>query len=207
MCCASSSTSRPILRRNPLGQVPVLVHDGRVITETSLMIQYLDAAFPEPPLTPTSAADRYHMHVWLRTSDDYFGPPLAVLGWHLSGAAGNLTAAQVKKALAGIARLPRNGRPYGMRRWRIRIPQTNSMRRAHSRPVRAAHRDGAACERLARRRRLQPRGHRHLSDGASAGAIASRGTQRKRNARRERLAAPDRRTSGRAQGAAHGAQP
>jgi GST-like protein len=94
------------LRLNPMGQVPVLVHDGRAITETSLMIQYLDAAFPVPPLTPSSPADRYLMHVWLRTSDDYFGPPLALLGWHLTDAASHLTAAQVKKAKAGIARLP-----------------------------------------------------------------------------------------------------
>lgn len=94
------------LERNPLGQVPVLIHDGRVITETSLMIQYLDAAFPDPPLTPSTPADRYRMHVWLRTSDDYLGPHLAVLGWHLSGFAKTLTAAQSKAARAGIARLP-----------------------------------------------------------------------------------------------------
>lgn len=94
------------LRLNPLGQVPVLVHDGHVITETSLMIQYLDAAFPLPPLTPAAPADRYLMHVWLRTSDDYFGPPLAMLGWHRSGAARHFTPAQVTAAKAGIARLP-----------------------------------------------------------------------------------------------------
>jgi glutathione S-transferase len=94
------------LRLNPMGQVPALVHDGRVITETSLMIQYLDAAFPVPSLTPSSPADRYLMHVWVRTSDDYFGPPLALLGWHLSGAAGEFTAAQVEAAKIGIARLP-----------------------------------------------------------------------------------------------------
>jgi GST-like protein len=94
------------LARNPSGQVPVLIHDGRVITETSLMIQYLDAVFAEPTLTPSTPADRYHMHVWLRTADDYLGPPLAMLGWHLSGVAKTFSAAELKAARAGIARLP-----------------------------------------------------------------------------------------------------
>lgn len=94
------------LRLNPQGQVPVLVHDGRVITETSLMIQYLDASFPQTPLTPDSPMDRYHLQVWARTSDDYFGPALAMLGWHFGGGAAKLTPAVAQAALAGLARLP-----------------------------------------------------------------------------------------------------
>jgi GSH-dependent disulfide-bond oxidoreductase len=94
------------LKLNPQGQVPVLVHDGRVITETSLLIQYLDATFPSPRLTPQSALERYQMQVWLRTSDDYFGPALALLGWHLTGAARSLTPPLLKTAAEGIARLP-----------------------------------------------------------------------------------------------------
>jgi glutathione S-transferase len=91
---------------NPQGQVPVLRHDGRVITETSLMLQYLDAAFPLTPLTPLSATDRYQMQVWLRSSDDYFAPALCVLGWHLTGTAATMAPAAVKAARAGFSRLP-----------------------------------------------------------------------------------------------------
>ena len=36
------------LRLNPNGVVPTLVHDGRVILESSVICQYLDEAFPEP---------------------------------------------------------------------------------------------------------------------------------------------------------------
>jgi len=94
------------LQLNPQGQVPVLVHDGRVITETSLMIQYLDASFPQVALAPQAAPDRYLMHVWLRTSDDYFGPALAMLGWHRGGGAANLQVELSPSALANLARLP-----------------------------------------------------------------------------------------------------
>jgi GST-like protein len=94
------------LAMNPQGQVPVLRHDGRVVTETSLMLQYLDAAFPQTSLTPQSATDRYQMHVWLRSSDDYFAPHLCLLGWHLTKSAATLAPATVKAARAGFSRLP-----------------------------------------------------------------------------------------------------
>jgi glutathione S-transferase len=94
------------LEMNPQGQVPVLRHDGRVITETSLMLEYLEAAFPQTSLTPQSATDRYQMHVWLRTSDDYFAPALCLLGWQLTNTATTLSPATVKAARAGFSRLP-----------------------------------------------------------------------------------------------------
>ena len=36
---------------NPRGLVPVLVHDGAVIVESSVICAYLDDVFPDPPLT------------------------------------------------------------------------------------------------------------------------------------------------------------
>lgn len=47
--------------RNPQGFVPMLeVGDFRV-TQSLAIINYLDAAYPEPPLLPSSAADRAHV--------------------------------------------------------------------------------------------------------------------------------------------------
>jgi len=40
---------------NPEGQVPVLVHDGAVITQTSVINEYLEDVFPENPLRPADA--------------------------------------------------------------------------------------------------------------------------------------------------------
>jgi glutathione S-transferase len=93
------------LALNPQGQVPVLVHDGRVITESTLMLEYLESAFPQPELAPKTADDAYRMQVWLKFVDEHFAPALALLGWHRFGAAQRaaLNASQARKA---IARLP-----------------------------------------------------------------------------------------------------
>ena len=39
---------------NPRGLVPVLVHDGNTIIESSVICSYLDDAFPSPPLSPSN---------------------------------------------------------------------------------------------------------------------------------------------------------
>jgi glutathione S-transferase len=46
---------------NPDGQVPTLVHDGDVITETAVINEYLDDAFPNPPLRPGTPIGRARM--------------------------------------------------------------------------------------------------------------------------------------------------
>jgi glutathione S-transferase/GST-like protein len=68
------------LRINPDGQVPVLVHDGRTLTETGFILQYLEAAFPTVSLTPRSAQDRYWVNVWIKYVNEYLAPALWRLG-------------------------------------------------------------------------------------------------------------------------------
>ena len=43
------------LELNPNGVVPTLVHDGEPIIESSVICEYLDDVFPEPPLSPSDA--------------------------------------------------------------------------------------------------------------------------------------------------------
>src|SRR5262245_9187328 len=49
---------------NPRGLVPVIVHDGNVIIESSVICSYLDEVFPEPPLTPKAPLERATMRLW-----------------------------------------------------------------------------------------------------------------------------------------------
>lgn len=47
--------------RNPQGFVPMLETDGRRITQSLAIIDYLDATYPEPKLVPSDAAERAHV--------------------------------------------------------------------------------------------------------------------------------------------------
>jgi glutathione S-transferase len=54
---------------NPRGQVPALVHDGRVVVESNEIIDYLDRSFPEPPLKPAESMEAELMYRWLELWD------------------------------------------------------------------------------------------------------------------------------------------
>ena len=58
------------LKLNPNGVVPTLVHDGRVVTESSVIMEYLEDAFPQAPLSPSDPYARARMRLWLKFSDD-----------------------------------------------------------------------------------------------------------------------------------------
>lgn len=93
------------LELNPRGEVPVLVHNGQVLTETTLILEYLDAAFPGVSLVPESHEARYTMRVWTKLANDYVAPALTLLGWHLR--TGNTLTEETREAArAGLARLP-----------------------------------------------------------------------------------------------------
>ena len=56
---------------NPNEVVPTLVHDGRVLIESTLIIEYLDEAFPNPPLMPGDPALRHQARLFMKKIDDY----------------------------------------------------------------------------------------------------------------------------------------
>jgi glutathione S-transferase/GST-like protein len=93
------------LELNPRGEVPVLVHDDAVLTETTLILEYLDAAFPHVPLVPEAPTERYRMRVWTKLANDSFAPALTLLGWHLRMAP-QLRGRDRAPIIAGFARLP-----------------------------------------------------------------------------------------------------
>ena len=49
---------------NPMGKVPAIVHDGKVVTECAAICAYLADAFPEAGLAP-EPADRADYYRWL----------------------------------------------------------------------------------------------------------------------------------------------
>lgn len=59
------------MRLNPKGEVPVLDHNGKIITETLDIIRYLDENLPGPKLTPVSAEDQAAMEEWIALERDF----------------------------------------------------------------------------------------------------------------------------------------
>ena len=58
------------LKMNPKGVVPTLVHDGKPVIESTLICEYLDEAFPDPPLIPKDAYARTRMRLWSKLVDE-----------------------------------------------------------------------------------------------------------------------------------------
>jgi glutathione S-transferase len=69
------------VRINPNGQVPVLVHDGRAIVESTVINEYLEDVFPEAPLRPADPTERARMRVWSKWVDEILMPTVSILGW------------------------------------------------------------------------------------------------------------------------------
>jgi len=90
---------------NPLGQVPVLVHDGRVLNESTLINEYVDDTFSGLPLKPSDAFGRHQMRLWTKFVDEYFCPALSFLGWHamIKNAVAHLSKEEFE---AKVARIP-----------------------------------------------------------------------------------------------------
>jgi len=56
---------------NPNGAVPTLVHDGKPIIESALILYYLDDAFPDPPLVPKQPLSRHRVRLYNKLVDEY----------------------------------------------------------------------------------------------------------------------------------------
>ena len=59
------------VRLNSNHVVPTLVHDGKVIIESTLIIEYLDEIFKAPPMMPTDPYARAIARLWMKKIDDY----------------------------------------------------------------------------------------------------------------------------------------
>ena len=64
---------------NPKCVVPTLVHDGQVVRESSVICEYLDEMFPDPPLRPDSALERARMRIWTKEVDEIYHPATRVV--------------------------------------------------------------------------------------------------------------------------------
>lgn len=69
------------LKLNPKAVVPTLVDDNGVLTESTLIAEYLDDRFPDPPLKPDSAFDRAQMRLYSKACDEGLHQGVAVMSY------------------------------------------------------------------------------------------------------------------------------
>jgi glutathione S-transferase len=72
------------LKLNPKGVVPTLIHDGRVLRESTLIGEYIDEVFPDPPMKPADALGRHTMRMWTKRIDEELFPATAVVTFAIS---------------------------------------------------------------------------------------------------------------------------
>ena len=86
------------LALNPLGQVPVIRHAGRVLNESSVINEYLEDVFPDPPVFPADPFRRAQSRILIDHLNTAFVPAMYALLINQDPAR---HAALVAKCLAG----------------------------------------------------------------------------------------------------------
>ncbi len=73
------------LALNPYGKVPVLVDEGAVIYESTVVNEYLEDRFPEPALMPRDPLGRAEVRLWEDYGDNAFPAPAEAVFIHDKG--------------------------------------------------------------------------------------------------------------------------
>ncbi len=100
---------------NPNGTIPALRHGDVVLTESTPMMEYIDAAFDGPALRPADAQGRWRMRMWMRFVDSYMGPSLSMIGWSI-GVGPSVRKKDPAELAAAIDRIPLESRRIAWRK-------------------------------------------------------------------------------------------
>jgi glutathione S-transferase len=94
---------------NPEGQVPVLDHDGTIVTHTTVINEYLEDAFPDAqpadgPLRPRDPVGAARMRYWNKFVDEHVMNHVSMHGWHrmVGIIARNIESGEFEKLLENI---------------------------------------------------------------------------------------------------------
>jgi glutathione S-transferase len=92
----------PVLAVSGQPLVPVLEHDGHVVSDSQRILRYLEQRWPEPPLFPTDPLEAARVTVFLEWFDGVWkGPPNAIADALERGDADPATVASDARRLRG----------------------------------------------------------------------------------------------------------
>lgn len=107
---------------NQEGEGPVLVHEGRQITESLFMLEYLEDTFPEIPLRPADALGEARILAWARFINEVLMPAANTLGCRMY-LAPQFQDRDVSSFEATLARIPMKPLQDG---WRLALTDSYS---------------------------------------------------------------------------------
>src|SRR5579885_1164859 len=94
------------LRLNPFGRVPVLVDDDTVVYDSTIINEYLEDEYPEPPVLPAvgSSALRARARLFEDFADNSFTPQVGQLMAEMARAEAERDQARLQRLHRGIER-------------------------------------------------------------------------------------------------------
>ncbi len=72
------------LKINPNGVVPTLIFDGTVVTDSAVIMEFLDEVSPDHSLVPDDPAERAHMRSMLRYIDEVPTPAIRIPSYNMA---------------------------------------------------------------------------------------------------------------------------
>jgi glutathione S-transferase len=93
------------LKLNPYGKVPVIIDDDIVIYDSTIINEYLDEEYPNPPLMPEDSAGRAGVRLLEDFADNSFLPPAGAVLAELHKPEAERDAEKVRKYQADVNRV------------------------------------------------------------------------------------------------------
>jgi glutathione S-transferase len=72
------------LKINAKGVGPVLVHDGRIVRESTVICEYLEEVFPGHPVYPDTPGERAQVRIWTKAVDEELHPACSTITYVVS---------------------------------------------------------------------------------------------------------------------------
>jgi ganglioside-induced differentiation-associated protein 1 len=69
---------------NPKAVVPVVIHDGVAIRESTVICEYLDETFADHPIYPKSPRERASVRIWTKAVDEELHPACSAITYTVS---------------------------------------------------------------------------------------------------------------------------
>ena len=93
------------LKLNPYGKVPVLIDEDVVVYDSTIINEYLDEEYPNPPLMPEDSAGRARVRLLEDFCDNSFIPPSIVILAELHKPEAERDAERIRRCAVEMARV------------------------------------------------------------------------------------------------------